>query len=110
MFASARRPVGAICGITGAAGETKKKGVRTKGGASKLKLVSTKTANVAIGGKNVVCEIVDLAENPANRDFTRRRVVTKGAMLTVKTPDGKDITVRVTSRPGQDGVINVISV
>ena len=67
-------------------------------------------ANVNVAGKNTKCEIVALDENPANKDFTRRKVITKGALLTVKTPDAKEIKVRVTSRPAQDGVVNAVTV
>lgn len=91
-------------------GEDKRKKVRTKGGGSKVKLVSSKYANVTVDGKNLKCEILSLIENPANKDFTRRNIITKGAILTVKTPEGKEIKVRVTSRPGQVGVIDTISI
>ena len=90
-------------------GETKIKCLRTKGGGSKLKMISTENANVVFDGKSMICKIVDLAENPANKDFTRRRIITKGAILTVKTPEGNEIKAKVTSRPGQDGVLNAIS-
>ncbi len=93
-----------------AIGEEKKKAVRTKGAGLKMKLVSSGYANVVVNGKNVICKILDLVKNPANKDFTRRRIITKGAVLSVKTPEGKDISVRVTSRPGQDGLINAVTV
>jgi len=46
-------------------------------------------------------EIVEVLQNPANVDYNRRGVITRGAL--VKTPLGN---ARVTSRPGQNGVIN----
>jgi small subunit ribosomal protein S8e len=91
-------------------GAERKKTMRTKGGSSKLKLISSDKVNVNVDGKNIVCKIVDLIKNPANKDFTRRRVITKGAVLKVKTPEGKEFEVKVSSRPGQDGVINAVSV
>lgn len=91
-------------------GAVKKKAMRTRGGSTKLKLIASDQVNVNVEGKNVVCKIVDLIKNPANKDFTRRRVITKGAVLKVKTPEGKEIEVKVSSRPGQDGVINAVSV
>ncbi|RLI85334.1 MAG: 30S ribosomal protein S8e [Candidatus Altiarchaeales archaeon] len=91
-------------------GEEKKKKVRTKGGGNKLKLISSKYANVVLEGKNLRCEILSLVENPANKEFTRRKIITKGAIISVKTPDGKEVNARVTSRPGQAGVINAVSV
>jgi small subunit ribosomal protein S8e len=48
-------------------------------------------------------ELVDVEENKANMDYQRRKVITKGTII--KTPKG---TAVVTSRPGQDGVLNAI--
>lgn len=50
-------------------------------------------------------KIVEVTHNPANKDYERRGVITKGAMI--KTEAG---TARVLSRPGQDGTINAILV
>jgi len=91
-------------------GAVKKKAVRTKGGGDKMKLIKSDHAYVVLGGKSVLCKIIDLVKNPANKDFTRRRIITKGAVLKVSTPEGKEIDVRVTSRPGQVGAINAVSV
>ncbi len=91
-------------------GAEKKKMLPAKGGASKLKLISSDHVNVVVDGKNAVCRIVDLVRNPANKDFTRRGIITKGAVLKVAAPDGKEMEVRVSSRPGQDGVINAVSI
>ena len=41
--------------------------------------------------------------NPANRHYVRRNIMTKGTII--KTDKGD---ARVTSRPGQDGVINAV--
>ncbi len=89
-------------------GDERKKKVQIRGGGSKVKLVSAKFANVVLKDKGVKCEVLGLVENPANKDFTRRNIITKGAVLKVKTPEGKEIKARVTSRPGQDGVLNAI--
>jgi small subunit ribosomal protein S8e len=89
-------------------GEERKKKVKVKGGESKLKLISAKFATVVLKDKGVKCEILSLVENPANKDFTRRNIITKGAVLKVKTPDGEEIKAKVTSRPGQDGILNAI--
>lgn len=87
-------------------GEEKRKKVSTKSGGSKNKVVKASRVNVAAEGGNMVCEITGLEENPSNKDYTRRKVITRGAVLTVKSPDGKEFKVKVSSRPGQDGVIN----
>ncbi len=49
--------------------------------------------------------IIRVTKNPANKDYERRGVITKGAML--ETEIG---IARVISRPGQDGVINAVLV
>lgn len=50
-------------------------------------------------------KIDEVVKNPANVDYNRRGVITRGTV--VKTELGN---VRVTSRPGQNGVINGILV
>ncbi|MEK6848627.1 MAG: 30S ribosomal protein S8e, partial [Nanoarchaeota archaeon] len=40
---------------------------------------------------------------PANRHFIRRNIMTKGSVI--DTELGK---ARITSRPGQDGVVNAV--
>ena len=91
-------------------GGEKRKSLRTRGGGGKLKVVSSDHVNLIVGGKNVICKIVGLVKNPANKDFTRRRIITRGAVLKVAAPDGKEMEVRLSSRPGQDGVINAVAV
>ncbi|MEM3155906.1 MAG: 30S ribosomal protein S8e, partial [Nitrososphaerota archaeon] len=48
-------------------------------------------------------EILGVRSNPANSDFERRGVLTRGAIIETKLGDA-----RVTSRPGSDGVINAV--
>jgi small subunit ribosomal protein S8e len=91
-------------------GEDKRKTVRVRGGGVKVKLVKAKHANVLVDGKNVKCEVTWVAENPASRDLTRRNIITKGAVIDVKGPTGTAFKAKVTSRPGQDGVLNAIKV
>jgi small subunit ribosomal protein S8e len=52
-------------------------------------------------GKTQKVKIIRVLENPANRDYERRGVITKGALI--ETELGR---ARVTSRPAQDAVIN----
>ncbi len=82
-------------------GEQKMSEIRTKGGKLKSKLFNTQYVNV--GGKKL--EIQDVVENKANFKFNRKKTITKGVIL--KTEKGK---VKVTSRPGQDGVLNGVLV
>ena len=86
-------------------GETKRKIVRTKGGKTKVKILVDKFANVTDPKtkKTAKTEITRVIRNPANIDYNRRGVITKGAII--ETPFG---SARVTSRPGQTGTISAI--
>ena len=86
-------------------GEQRKKNIRTRGGNRKIRLLAQKYANLTIAGKkkSEKVEIVDVEENSANRDFARRKIITKGAVI--ETAKGK---ARVTSRPGQSGTLDAI--
>jgi len=48
-------------------------------------------------------DIITVVENPANIHYVRRNILTKGAIVNTKL--GK---ARITSRPGQSGVINAV--
>ena len=87
--------------------ERKAKSIRVKGGKSKLSLLSEKTANLYDPKSKSYskAEIKAVLENPADRHFVRRNIITKGAVI--ETDKGK---AKVTSRPGQDGVINAVLV
>jgi small subunit ribosomal protein S8e len=84
---------------------------RTLGGNTKRKVVEAIHANVAMPAekKNIKAQIITVEENSANREFARRNVITKGAIIKVKA-EGKEITAKVSSRPGQDGTVNAIAV
>jgi small subunit ribosomal protein S8e len=86
-------------------GEPRKKSVRRRGGNVKIRLLSVNQANLSnpSTGKTEKVEIVRVVRNPANVDYNRRGVITKGTI--VETPLG---AARVTSRPGQDGVVNAV--
>ena len=81
----------------------KKKQQRTMGGNSKLKLFSTNVINVTDLNTNKTSKvkILKFESNIASKDLNRRHILTKGAI--VETELGK---VKITSRPGQHGVIN----
>ncbi len=78
---------------------------RVRGGGRKSSLKFSDSANVLdrSSGKTQKVKITRVLENPANRDYERRGVISKGALL--ETAIGN---ARVTSRPAQDGVINAI--
>ncbi|MCA6214352.1 MAG: small subunit ribosomal protein S8e [Thermococcaceae archaeon] len=77
--------------------------IRTYGGNRKVRLVKALYANVFENGKGKKVKIISVVENPANRQYIRRNIITKGAII--QTEIGKAI---VTSRPGQDGVVNAV--
>jgi len=84
-------------------GEPKKKTNRGRGSNTKTRLLNTNQANITdpSTGKTQKTEILRVIRNPANVDYNRRGVITKGAII--ETPLG---TARVTSRPGQNGLVN----
>lgn len=86
-------------------GETKKKTDRRRGGNLKIRILSTNQVNVSnpSTGKTEKVEILRVVRNPANVDYNRRGVITKGTII--ETQIGP---ARVTSRPGQHGLVNAI--
>jgi small subunit ribosomal protein S8e len=86
-------------------GEPKRKCTRGYGGNTKIKVLADKYASVTNvkSGKTEKAEILRVVRNPANVDYNRRGVITKGAEI--ETSLGM---ARVTSRPGNDGVINAV--
>ena len=86
-----------------------KRQVKTKkvsGGGTKLKLISAEFINISDKkGKIKRTKLVSVKENDANPHFIRRNILTKGAV--VETEAG---LARVTSRPGQHGMVNAVMV
>ena len=82
--------------------KTKVKSKRVIGGNAKVSMLTVKEVNVTDKkGKTQKAVIDNVVENPANPNLVGRNIVTKGAV--VETKLGK---VRVTSRPGQEAVVN----
>jgi small subunit ribosomal protein S8e len=79
--------------------------IRTRGGNSKMRLVHSQKANAVDPktGKVQSTTITTVLENSANRNYVQRNIFNKGAI--VQTELGN---ARVSSRPGQDGVVNVV--
>lgn len=79
--------------------------IRTKGNHRKLRLLSIDSANLydPKAKKYEKVKIKSVVENPANRHFIRRNIMTKGTVI--DTDKGK---AKITSRPGQDGTINAV--
>ena len=84
-------------------GETRKRGKRSRGGNAKLMLLSSNIANIVHKGKSQKVKIISVLKNPADPQFVRRNIVTKGAIIQTELGEA-----RVTSRPGQDGVVNAV--
>ena len=86
-------------------GAVRKKTISTKGGNSKERLFETNIANIydPKTKKAEPAAINVVTDNPANRNFIRRNILTKGTII--DTQKGR---ARITSRPGQDGVVNAI--
>ncbi len=86
-------------------GEHRVKLYKTRGHNQKVRLLRAEWANVLDPKKKTTkrTRILTVKSNPANPHFVQRNIITKGA--TVETEIG---TARVTSRPGQHGVVNAI--
>ena len=78
---------------------------RVRGGSLKLAIKATDFINVndPKAKKTIKTKIIRVLENPANKDYERRGVLSKGAL--VETELG---IVRIASRPGQHGSMNAI--
>ena len=88
-------------------GAKRLKTMRVAGGNEKLMLLSAEVVNVfdQKTKKAMVLKMKTVVENPANRHYVRKNVLTKGTI--VDTEKGK---VRITNRPGQEGVVNGVFV
>lgn len=77
---------------------------RNRGGLVSVGLAAADTANVADhAGKVVKSKILRVKQSPANRDYGRRGVITKGAVIDTEAGEA-----RVTSKPTNDGVVNAV--
>jgi len=77
---------------------------RTRGGSYKLVKQYAATANVVMPDKSMKkAKIIRVLESPNNRHYARMNVITKGVVI--ETDAGK---ARVTSRPGQHGIVNAV--
>ena len=88
-------------------GPPAKHAIRTRGANSKIFILSDQEVSVSDPRthKAQKVRILNVVENPANPHYVRRNIITKGTM--VETDLGR---VRITSRPGQHGVINGVLV
>jgi small subunit ribosomal protein S8e len=99
-----KREIGSLPVETILSSEEKRVKVRVYGGNYKIKLLRALYANVTVNN-NITkrVKILGVKENPANIDWSRRGVISKGAIINTELG-----LARVTSRPGSDGVINAV--
>lgn len=86
-------------------GKMKQKLIRTRGNNKKSRTLTADAAYVIDPktNKTTKTEIVTVLENSANVHYIRRNIMNKGAIINTKIGKAK-----ITSRPGQSGVINAI--
>ncbi len=86
-------------------GETRKKFVHGFGGNTKVRLLRSADVNVTdpATGKTNKTTLETVESNAANRNYVRRNIITKGAV--VETGMGR---AKVTNRPSQDGLVNAV--
>lgn len=91
--------------LTKLGSKTTKVMIRTRGNNQKLSLLTVSTANVLNPStkKYQKVKIETVVDNPANRNYIRRNIITKGAIIKTELGNAK-----VTSRPAQDGMINAV--
>ena len=80
---------------------------RERGGSIKPCLLSCDKANIydPKTKQSKVISIKTIVENPANRHFIRRNILTKGAIIDTELGRAK-----VLNRPGQEGSVNAVLV
>jgi small subunit ribosomal protein S8e len=79
--------------------------IRVRGGNYKVRLKRAAYANVVDPSTNTAkkVRILRVVETPANPHYARANVIVKGTII--ETEMGRAV---VTSRPGQDGVVNAV--
>jgi small subunit ribosomal protein S8e len=85
--------------------DVRTKKIETLGGNQKVRLLRGNVATVSDPktGTTKSVKIETVKDNKANLHYTRRNIITKGAVI--KTELGEAI---VTNRPGQDGTISAV--
>lgn len=86
-------------------GQRKIRTDRTMGGNIKTKTLQTTVANVLDVKTKVFSKLAieRVVENPANRHYVRRNILTKGTVFATEKGNAK-----VTNKPGQEGTINAV--
>ncbi|MEM4711160.1 MAG: 30S ribosomal protein S8e [Candidatus Woesearchaeota archaeon] len=86
-------------------GERKIQKIRGRGATIKYRALSIKKVNLYDPKTKTysVEDIKNVVDNPADKNFIRRKIITKGAII--ETSKG---TAKITNRPGQEGIINAV--
>jgi len=86
-------------------GEKKIVKIRTRNAGGKIYLLSNNSANIydPKTKKFYKLQIKTVKDNSANKNYIRRNIMTKGAII--ETEKG---LAKITNRPGQEGAINAI--
>lgn len=88
-------------------GPKKMQNIRARSGIIKSRLLHQDKANVydPKTKKFSMESIKNVVDSPADKNFIRRKIITKGTII--ETDGGN---AKVTSRPGQDGIINAVRI
>jgi len=88
-------------------GETERRTLRTMGGNRKLLLLKEQFANIYNPEDKTTkkLKILTVKENNADPHYVQRNIMNKGTIIS--TEEGN---ARITSRPGQSGIINAVLV
>ncbi|MCX8189734.1 MAG: 30S ribosomal protein S8e [Candidatus Diapherotrites archaeon] len=90
--------------MTKVAEKEQRKKAKARGKTQKVKLQKARMASISNNGKVFTAEIKQVIKNDANRQYARQNVITKGAIIEVEH-EGKKLKAIVTSRPGQNGIV-----
>lgn len=85
--------------------ETRRKNVDTLGGNRKVRLLRCNMVNVTDPSNNSTRQvsIETVVDNESNKHYIRRNILSRGGII--RTEIGN---ARITSRPGQDGMVNAV--
>ena len=88
-------------------GKIKLQTIRTRSNNVKLRLLNVEKVNLYNPKTKTFSmeTITSVVGSPADKNFIRRNILTKGAVIATSKGNAK-----VTSRPGQDGVVNAVLV
>ncbi len=99
-----KREIGSFPTNTALSSEEERVVTRVYGGNRKIRVKKALYANIQNpDGTSKKVKILRILETPMNPDYVRRGIIVKGAII--ETEAGRAV---VTSRPGQDGVINAV--